>query len=199
MPLPKPLVDLRFLISKMPGFSEKGAERFLDFWWRQDEKNRNDFSEAWNKFRTLNFCKQCFFFAEDQLCSFCQDNSRDQKKICVVSSPFIIPLIEKTNYSGLYFVLDGEITGKNGGKQILTIRKRRDYLKNRIISEKIQELVLATDFTSSGEATAFFIQEIAKAAPIKISRLARGFQSGDLLSYSDPITIKSAMENRTSF
>ena len=198
MPLPKLLVDLRFFISKMPGFSEKGAERFLDFWWRQEENGRKNFSDAWKKFSELNLCEKCFFFAEEKNCIFCQDNTREKEKICIVSSPFIIPLIEKTNYSGLYFVLDGEISGKNGGKQMLTIKKRRDYLKNRILKEKIEEVILATDFTSAGEATAFFIKEAMGDCSVKVSRLARGFQSGDLLSYSDPITIKSAIENRTS-
>ncbi|MBM3256537.1 MAG: recombination protein RecR [Candidatus Moranbacteria bacterium] len=201
MDLPQTLVELRKLLASMPGISLRGAERFLDFWWREDLESRKKIGLFWNDFTKVARCESCFYFVErGRLCQFCQNENRDKKKICVVSSAFTVPLVERqTSYRGIYYVLDGEIIGRDGSKQLLTVKKRRDYLKNRIIKEKLEEVIIATDYTSSGEATALFIKEEIKELPVKVTRLARGFQSGDILSYSDPVTIKKAFESRSLY
>ena len=201
MDLPQPLAELRKLLASMPGISQRGAERFLDFWWREDLEARRKIGLSWKDFTKITRCERCFYFADKgQWCQFCQDNSRDQRKICVASSAFVVPLVEKqTSFRGLYYVLDGEAVSRNGERQLLTVKKRRDYLKNRIVKEKVEEVIIATDFTSSGEATAFFILDSIKELPVKITRLARGFQSGDAVSYGDPVTIRRAFDNRTSY
>jgi len=196
MSLPYPVKNLRKLISAMPAISSKGAERFLAWWWQNDKKS--DFGDAWQEFSKLKPCKKCFFFAKLDLCDFCLDEERDQKKICVVSSVFDVDLIEReTNYRGLYFDLGGEITGSRDFKRIEMVKARIDFLKVRLKKENIEELILANDFDSKGEATALFLKENLKEYCGKITRLGKGFGSGDLITYSDPTTLRKAFENRS--
>ena len=197
--LPKPIIELRKLISKMPGFSERGAERFLEWWWEHNEEN-GYFYKNWADFIKFKPCRKCFLFASEETCDFCLDEERDSSRICVVSSAFTAYLVEKeASFNGLYFVLGGEIVGSRNYKLLESIKKRLYLLKNRVINEKIPEVIIATDFTSRGETTALFIKDYLKGTPVKISRLAQGFHPGDSLGYGDPVTLKKAFENRQNY
>lgn len=196
--LPKPIIELRKLISRMPGFSERGAERFLEWWWNHDGYSK-ELLDDWGEFTNYKPCKKCFFFAADEFCEICKDSNRSLNKICVVSSPFSVGTIAKdTEYEGLYFALGVDVVGVRNIKQIEEVKKKIAYLKERVVKEGIEEVIIATDFTSKGEATALYIKDVLKDVPVKISRLASGFHPGDALGYSDPITLKRAFENRTS-
>jgi len=194
--LPKPIVELQKLIAKMPGFSEKGAERFLEWWW-QHPNEVNELYKNWSEFVRIKPCKKCFFFSLEGLCDFCKDPTRTVGKICVASSSFTASLIEKgASYRGLYFILDGEVVGSRNYKSIEKVKEKILFLKNRIVGEKIAEIIIATDFTTKGEATALYIEDFLKDTPVEVSRLARGFHPGDTLGYSDPITLRKAFEKR---
>jgi len=195
MSLPDSIKTLRKLISEMPSMSDKGAERFLEFFWQSEKKE--SLVKAWNDFFAFKSCKKCFFFAKLELCDLCSDQKRERNKLCVISSPFLVSLIEeKTSYKGLYFVLGGDITGSKDFKRLELVKEKARFLLDRIEKEQINEVILANDFTSQGEATAMFIRESLSGKEVKVTRLARGFGSGDMLSYSDPTTIREAFENR---
>lgn len=196
MSLPKPLIELRRVITRLPGFSERGSERFLDWWWQHMDEARQ-LGASWSEFLKLKPCQKCFFFALDNKCAFCDNPERDYKKICILTSPFTVDIFEKdTDYDGLYFILQGEVVGTRNIKSIENVKNRIAFLKKRIALEKITEVIVATDFTSKGEATSLYIEDSFKELPVKVTRLARGFHPGDSLGYSDPITLKSAFNNR---
>jgi len=197
--LPEALIELRQLISKMPGFSERGAERFLEWWW-QHKNEREDFYRNWGIWTQYKPCQQCYFFALKERCDYCEDDRRDKKKICVLTSPFTVPLIEKeAEYRGLYFILGGDIAGMQNRRSTEEIKERILLLKSRLVKEEVAEVIIATDFTSRGEATSLFIKDVLKDMPVNVSRLARGFHPGDALRYGDPMTLKKAFENRETY
>lgn len=197
--LPDSIVKLKKLISRMPGFSERGTERFLEWWWQKNQDSR-EFLKNWVDFAELKECQDCFFFAHAGKCDFCQDEKRDPKVVCVVSSPFTAAQIDAAaDYRGLFFVLGGEVGGSHSSKSTELIKKRLEILKKRVTNEKISEIILATDFTTKGEATALLTKDILKETPTKFSRLASGFQWGDEVPYSDPGTLKKAVEGRSNY
>lgn len=194
--LPKPVEELARLIAKMPGISRRGAEKFLEWWWLR-EADRKEFGDNWEQFSRLKPCQKCFFFSYSSLCDFCLDKKRDKSKICVASSSFaIVRIAEESSYFGRFFILGGEVVNGKLSKSFLSVRKRVEMLKKTILSDKIEEIILATDFTLKGEATALFVREALKDMPVKISRLAKGFQTGGLIDYGDTTTLKSAFSNR---
>lgn len=187
------------ILAKTPAFSEKGAERFLEWLWKKPKEEREALLKEWTDFTAVGACKQCFYFAKEELCQFCQNPERDQKTICLVVSPFTVDTIEQAaSFDGLYFVLGEEASGHHNLRKIKLIQARLEKLKDMITRNTVQELILATDFTSPGEATAQLIKELlAPSFPnLKISRLGRGFHGGDMISYGDPLTIKKALEGR---
>jgi len=196
--LPDSISELRRLVSRMPGFSERGAERFLEWWWAHD-REREDIYKNWGEFMKYRPCQKCFFFSLEETCVFCKDGERKRGKICVVTSPFTAALIEnKTEYRGLYFVLDGDVLNARNIKAVEGVKNRITFLRNRVREEKISEVIVATDFTSRGEATGLYIKDFLRDTAVEISRLAQGFHPGDSLGYSDPITLKKALDNRTT-
>jgi len=197
MALPSSVENLKKIIAKLPTMSSRGAERFLEWWWNQNNGGREEFLKEWEGFTKLNPCKLCFYFAEGDLCQFCNDKKRDRSKICVIASPFTVPLIEKeVGYKGLYFVLGGEIVSSYKLKEIELVKKRVELLKDWIEKEKTKEVIIATDFTTAGSATAMYLKEELEKLGVQISRLAQGFHQGDALSYSDPLTLKRAFSKR---
>jgi len=197
MPLPSSVENLKKIIAKMPAFSERGAERFIEWWWNRSSDDKNDFHKEWESFLKFKSCKQCLYFSENDLCEFCSNKKRDRSKVCIVSSPFTVPLIEKeTEYKGLYFILGGEVINGNRVREVELVKKKIKTLLNWIKKGEIKEVIIATDFTSAGEATALFIKESLKGCPVVASRLAQGFHQGDSLSYSDPVTLKKAFSRR---
>ena len=197
--LPKSVENLVKMIAKMPGMSEKGAERFIEWLWQQ-QIEKKDFGSNWSDFIKLKPCQKCFFFSYSKECDFCRDKLRDQKRVCVVTSPFTAGTIEKdTGYDGQYFILGGEAVSSRPSKAVETVKKRIDFLGKRVVEEKIKEIIVATDFTFRGEATAHYIKDKLKNSSVTISRLAQGFQTGSQVDYGDTVTLRKAMENRESY
>ena len=142
----------------------------------------------------VRLCKRCFNFAEDELCSICADETRDQSLVCVVEDPADLAAIESAGiYQGLYHVLHGLLSPREGlgPKEI-----RIDALLERLQRESVQEVVLALSPTVAGEATSSYIVECLKPLSIKVSRLACGVPMGMDVKYADRLTLKRALQAR---
>lgn len=144
----------------------------------------------------IGHCSQCRDFSETEVCALCAGAGRDRQQLCVVETPADRLAIETaTGYRGLYFVLQGRLSPLDGiGPRDLHLEK----LVNRAADGIVGEVVLATNFTNEGEATAHYISEMLKARGLKVSRLARGVPVGGELEYVDAGTIARAMLDRRS-
>ncbi|MDR3330276.1 MAG: recombination mediator RecR [Mycoplasmataceae bacterium] len=186
-------------LKSLPGVGKKHAERIAYFLMLKDDKYIQEFIERLrDSHEKIHFCRQCNNFADGELCDICSNSSRDQDKLCVVSSIEDLKKIEETgSYSGLYYVLQGEIDVKT--KQNLDpkiIRKFIDLLK----SHDFKEVILATNWTINGEGTAIFIKKIInELSKANIYRLALGLPINSALDYADNATLKSAIQNKTKY
>jgi recombination protein RecR len=144
----------------------------------------------------VHHCALCNTFTESEVCDLCLDEARDRALLCVVETPADQMMIEQTlTYKGLYFVLMGRLSPLDGiGPKDLHL----DKLVNRAADGEVAEVVLATNFTNEGEATAHYISEMLKARGLQVSRLARGVPVGGELEYVDAGTIARAMLDRRS-
>ncbi len=181
--------------SSLPSIGPKLAERLVLFLFKKDRESLLDFARSLEDLKTnLRYCRRCFNISEDDYCSFCLDKKRQQKIICVVEEPLDIIAIERTKkYSGLYHVLGGVLDPiKNGNQDDLKLKE----LEKRVREEKIEEVILATNPTTEGDATALYVQRMIKGYEIKITRLARGLSNGGDIEYADELTLSSAILNR---
>lgn len=190
---PKSFKKLIDHFASLPSIGPKHAERLVLYLFRQDKDKITDFSESLKNLKSLVFCKKCFNISEGDLCEICTDTKRDQKIICVVEEPLDIIAIERTKkYNGFYHVLGGVLEpGKNGGNNL-----KFSELEKRIKDERIEEVILATNPTTEGDATALYIIRMLKPLGIKTTRLARGLSTGGDIEYADEITLGSAILNR---
>lgn len=192
---PKSFKKLIDHFSSLPSIGPKLAERLVLFLFKQDQDKILDFSESLKDLKiNLKHCQKCGHISEGDLCSICSDQKRDKRKLCVVEDPLDIIAIERTKkYDGLYFVLGGvldPLKSQNGSN--LKIAE----LEKRIREEKPQEVILATNPTTEGDATALYIGRILKNHEIKVTRLARGLSTGGDIEYADELTLGSAILNR---
>jgi recombination protein RecR len=191
---PKSFKKLIDYFASLPSIGPKHAERLVLYLFKQDKDKLADFSETLKNLKVnLRFCRKCFNISEEDLCEICKDKKRDRKTVCVVEEPLDIIAIERTKkYDGLYHVLGGVIEpGKNGESKL-----KLNELEKRVQEEKIEEVVLATNPTTEGDATALYISRLLKPLDIKTTRLARGLSTGGDIEYADEITLSSAIINR---
>jgi recombination protein RecR len=191
---PKSFKNLIENFSALPSVGPKMAERLVLFLFKQDKAKLELFAENLENLKNLKSCRRCFNISEDGLCEICKDSRRDPKTICVVEEPLDIISIEKTGiYKGLYHVLGGVIFG-GADSQNLKIAELLDRLKK----EKTEEIILATNPTTEGDATALYLKRQIKDLniPIKISRLAKGLATGGDIEYADEATLSAALTNR---
>ena len=206
--LPKPLQKLIEEFAKLPGIGPKSASRLSFYLLNQPEQELAIFSEALKDLKqNLKTCSVCHNIAESDPCVICDDSKRDKSKICVVEHPLDVVAIEKTgDYLGLYHILGGAISPVDGiGPENLNIQS----LLKRLKTEKISELILATNPSLEGEATALYIAKEIKnqkllsktneRSKIKITRIARGLPVGGDLEYADEITLSRALEGRKEY
>jgi recombination protein RecR len=141
-------------------------------------------------------CSVCFNIGEEDPCQICADSSRDQSVVAVVEDPLDVLALEKANFKGLYHVLHGVISPlENIGPDQLHIRELLPRLKDG----KIKEIILATNPTMEGEATAMYIQRLLGVLGVKITRIARGLPVGGDLEYADETTLSRALEGRKEY
>lgn len=189
---PKAFKKLIENFSALPSVGPKMAERLVLHLFKQEKEKLQDFSENLLSIQKLGFCRRCFNIAESELCEICQDTKRNLKIICVVEEPLDIISIEKTRaFQGIYHVLGGVIS-LSREVMPLTI----DELVKRISQEKIEEIIIATNPTTEGDATALYLKNQIKGLPVKITRLGRGLSTGGDIEYADEITLSSALSNR---
>ena len=193
--LPKPLQHLMEALERLPGVGPKSAARLAFFLLRQPEVARH-LAEALADLERVTFCSRCFHLTEEgqALCSICQNPHRDHRVVCVVEEPLDVLAIERAGvYQGVYHVLHGVISPVEGvGPEDLRLQE----LLERIPQEGIEEVILATNPSLEGDATAHYLYQRLKPLGVKVTRLAQGLPSGGDLEYADPLTLVRALMGR---
>ncbi|MBC7361319.1 MAG: recombination protein RecR [Candidatus Aminicenantes bacterium] len=192
----KPLHDLIEQLRKFPGVGMKSAQRMAFYLLSLSQAEVDKLIEAITEVKKkIFYCSVCNNITHIDPCALCTDPQRNDEQLCVVEEPFNVASIEKTGvFSGRYYVLQGSLSPIKGiGPDELRLEK----LVNRIKSGKFKELIIATNPTADGEATAVLIYQTLKDFPLKITRLAMGLPVGADLDFADQLTIKKALEGRT--
>ena len=182
-------------LRRLPGVGPKSAQRMAYHLLQHDRDGAAQLGQALTEaVQKVRHCRQCNTFTESEICDMCSSDQRDRTLLCVVETPADQMMIEQTlTYKGLYFVLMGRLSPLDGiGPRDIHLER----LLQRASDGVVQEVVLATNFTSEGEATAHYIGEMLKARGLKVSRLARGVPVGGELEYVDAGTIARAMLDR---
>lgn len=182
-------------LRKLPGVGEKSASRMAFHLLQRDREGAQLLSRALQQaVSQVKHCTQCHTFTEADICQTCLDSSRDPSKLCVIETPADQSAIERTlAYKGLYFVLMGRLSPLDGlGPRDIGLHQ----LLARATNGVVQEVILATNFTAEGEATAHVISETLKARGLRVTRLARGVPVGSELEYVDLGTIAHALVDR---
>jgi recombination protein RecR len=179
----------------LPGVGIKSASRMAFHLMQRDRAAATRLSRALQEaVERVRHCDRCHTFTESEICSTCLDPGRDPSKLCVVETPADQSAIERTaSFKGLYFVLMGKLSPLDGiGPKDLGLAKLLDRAGDGLV----QEVILATNFTAEGEATAHVIAEMLKSKGLRVTRLARGVPAGSELEYVDLGTIAHALVDR---
>ena len=203
MSLPKSIQKTIDEFSRLPGIGPKTAARLTFYLLTKSDQDIKNLGSTISGLKdNLVFCKICYNISETNPCAICRDEKRNKNVLCVVEEPLDVLAIDRTDFNGLYHVLGGVISPVDGiGPDNLKIPQLFDRLKSENV---IKEIILATDPSLEGEATAMYIQktiaELQKSGKInkniKISRLARGLPVGGDIEYADEMTLKRALEGR---
>ena len=180
---------------RMPGIGHKTAQRLAFYVLNLSKQQAEEFSATiLSAHEKIKQCTRCCNLAEDELCPICKNMGRDQSIICVVEDPRDVFAFERTHeFEGTYHVLHGVISPMNGvGPEDITIKE----LLARMADGFVQEVIMATNPTVEGEATAMYISRLLKPMGITVSRLAYGVPVGADLEYADEVTLTKALEGR---
>ena len=191
-----PLQNLIDQFERMQGIGHKTAQRMAFYVLSLSDEEASSFAQAITDAHTkIKQCKVCCDLADDELCPVCKDEKRDRSVICVVEDPRDVAAIERTHeYHGLYHVLHGAISPMdNIGPDQIRIKE----LIARLGDGKVEEVIMATNPTVEGEATAMYISRLLKPMGISVSRLAYGVPVGADLEYADEVTLGRALEGRS--
>lgn len=198
MKIPKSVAALIEAFEQLPGIGPKSAARLTYYLLHAPDDLSERLSGAVSELKKrTKICSICQNITEVDPCEICEDQNRDHTIICVVEDPLDVWAIEKSaSFNGLYHVLHGVIAPlDNIGPEELKMRELLERLK----SENVTELILATNPSMEGEATAMYIQRLVKPLKIKTTRIARGIPIGAELEYADEITVRRAFEGRKDF
>ena len=182
----------------LPGVGPKSAQRMAFHLLQRNRDGAKHLAETLNKaIQEIGHCSNCRIFTENEICSICNDPSRNVSQVCVVESPADVFTIEKsTDYRGHYFVLMGRLSPLDGiGPKELGL----ELLEKRLSEQAVEELILATNSTVEGEVTAHVLSEMARKQNIKTTRLAQGVPVGGELEYVDQNTIAQAFSSRQNY
>ncbi len=182
-------------LRRLPGVGVKSASRMAFHLLQHDRAGAQVLAQALQQAATqVRHCSLCHTFTENEVCATCLDPRRDRSKLCVVETPADQAAVERTAaFKGLYFVLMGKLSPLDGiGPKDIGLSK----LFARATDGEVQEVILATNFTAEGEATAHVIGEALKARGLQVTRLARGVPAGSELEYVDLGTIAHALVDR---
>ncbi len=192
---PEPISKLIDSFMKLPGIGPKTAVRLAFFVIDMNEDDVVDFSRALvSAKRELSYCTICGHITDEEICSVCSDQSRDQSIICVVEdSKDVIAMEKMKEFNGTYHVLHGSISPMDGiGPEDINVPD----LISRLKDEKIKEIILATNPNIEGEATAMYISRLVKPSGIITTRIAHGLPMGGDLEYADEVTLAKSLEGR---
>lgn len=193
-----PLAKLTEQFQKLPGIGQKTAQRLAFYILSLSKEEAKDFADAIvNAKNTITNCPICQNITDSEVCPVCRNDKRDKTVVCVVETPQDVIAFEKMReYKGVYHVLHGVISPMDGiGPDDLKVRE----LLARVSEGDINEIIMATNPTIEGEATALYLSKLLKPIGIKVTRIAYGIPVGGDLEYADEITLLRAFEGRREF
>ena len=191
----EPIANMAAELNRLPGIGKKTAQRLAYFVASMPLEDVRSLAVAlWEGRKAIRFCETCGNYAASSLCSICADESRHNGQLCVVRDPRDVAAMERMHeYRGLYHVLHGTLSPMDGiGPDQLRIKE----LLTRLESEKVEEVILATNPDVEGEATASYLARLLKPSGIRCTRIAHGVPVGGDLEYTDEVTLQRAMEGR---
>jgi recombination protein RecR len=195
MSLPSALEELVEALRCLPGVGPKSAQRMAYHLLQRDQKGARRLAAALeHAVAVLRHCSRCNAFSEDEVCERCASPRRDPSLLCVVEMPADLNMMEQTHaFQGMYYVLMGHISPLDGiGPKELQLER----LLARACDGTVKEVILATNFTNEGEATAHYLGEMLRARSLKVSRIARGLPVGGEIEHTDAGTIAQALIER---
>jgi recombination protein RecR len=182
-------------LARLPGIGQKTAQRLTFHLLQQSSERAGRLASALSAVAArVHPCGECGNFTEEERCAVCSDPRRDAAILCVVEEPSAVPVVEKaTAFRGRYLVLGGRLSPLEGiGPEQL----RFDLLRRRIAEGTVREVILATNPSLEGEATATYIHQLLQGAGVRVTRLARGLPVGGDLEYIDGVTLSHALDAR---
>jgi recombination protein RecR len=182
-------------LKKLPGVGSKTAQRFAFHILRSSDEDADQLADAVRQVKaSLHLCSICNNITDVDPCTYCSNPTRNQRLVCVVEEPTNIAAVEKTrHYNGVYHVLHGALSPLHGvGPEQLRISN----LERRVESGSVDELILATNPTVEGEATATYLSRLFRASGVKVTRIATGVPAGSDIEYADEVTMQKALEGR---
>ena len=191
----EPIATMAAELNRLPGIGKKTAQRLAYFVASMPLEDVRALSVAlWEGRKAIRFCKTCGNYAAGDTCAVCGDPARHNVRLCVVRDPRDVAAMERMHaYGGLYHVLHGTLSPMDGiGPDQIHIRE----LLSRLESEKVDEVILATNPDVEGEATASYLARLLKPFHLRITRIAHGVPVGGDLEYTDEVTLQKALEGR---
>jgi recombination protein RecR len=191
----EPMSRLIEELKKLPGIGAKSAQRLAFHILRSSEEDASALSEAVRDLKDkLRLCSICNNITDVDPCVYCASPARNQRMVCVVEEPTNISSVEKSrSYNGVYHVLHGTLSPLHGvGPEHLRIGN----LLARVQANEVDEVILATNPTIEGEATAVYLADLLRSAHVKVTRIATGVPAGSDIEYADEVTMARAMEGR---
>lgn len=204
MRIPKAIQNLIESFERLPGVGPKTAQRLTFYLLHVPQGELDKFAESITALkRDTVLCSLCFTVGDSDPCSICDDPRRDKTVICVVEQPLDVLALEKNGkYSGIYHVLHGKIDPLNNiGPSEIYIDQLMRRIKNSTNGNSVKEVILATNPTMEGEATAMYINKQLKTnnEKLKVTRIGRGLPVGADIEYADEVTLQRAMEGRSDY
>ena len=191
----EPLANLIQEFKRLPGIGQKSAQRLAFYILRSSREDAARLAETILDVKDkLGICSICNNISDGELCPYCRDSHRDRAQICVVEEPHnILPIETTRTFSGLYHVLHGSISPLRGiGPEQLKIKS----LLERLQAGDCEEIILATNPTVEGEATAAYLSRLLKPLGMKVTRIALGLPVGSDIEFADEVTMSKSLENR---
>lgn len=192
----EPIARMTAELARLPGIGKKSAQRLAYYIVNQPLADvRNLATAIWDGRKAVRFCSRCGNYSADDLCAVCASPRRQNGQICVVGDPRDVAAMERIHtFQGVYHVLHGTLSPMDGvGPEDIRIRE----LVNRLSTEHVDEVIMATGTDIEGEATAAYIARLIKPLGIRTTRIAHGVPVGTELEYADEITLSKALEGRT--
>lgn len=192
---PEPVARVIEALQKLPGVGPKTAQRLTFFLLKRPAAEVAGLAESLSQLKArIVHCSVCFNVTEEDPCRICRDPGRDQRALCVVEEPNDLLALERTGeFRGRYHVLLGALSPLDGiGPEDLKVRE----LLARLERQEVAEVILATNPSVEGEATAIYLAKLLKPLAVRITRIARGLPVGGDLEYADEVTLSKALEGR---